>query len=118
MVTALISHVTDVHARFDCMDGKRLVLAALVAVAASTLSQKPAPSQESMWFVLREEFGSNGKLVLDRLATSSEGKLSEVPDDCSPDDPASNQFSAEYLNAGHSYSVLFGGSPAGGAVVR
>jgi hypothetical protein len=100
------------------MDGKRLVLAALVAVAASTLSQKPAPSQESVWFVLREEFGSNGKLVLDRLATSSEGKLSEVPDDCSPDDPASNQFSAEYLNAGHSYSVLFGGSPAGGAVVR
>jgi hypothetical protein len=71
-----------------------------------------------VWFVLREEFGSNGKLVLDRLATSSEGKLSEVPDDCSPDDPASNQFSAEYLNAGHSYSVLFGGSPAGGAVVR
>jgi hypothetical protein len=104
------------------MDGKRLVLAALVNVAASTvslaLSQKPAPPRESVWFVLLEEFGSNGKLVLDRLATSSEGKLSKVPDNCSPDDPSSKQFSAEYLNAGHSYSVLFGGSAAGSAVVR
>jgi len=104
------------------MDGKRLVLVALVAVAASTvslaLSQKPAPPQESVWFVLLEEFGSNGNLVLDRLATASEGKLSKVPDNCSPDDPSSKHFSAQYLNAGHSYSVIFGGRAAGNAVVR
>jgi hypothetical protein len=117
-----VNQVTYTHVRFDYMDGKRLVLAALVAVAASTVSlalgQKPVPPQKSVWFVLLEEFGSNGKLVLNRLATSSEGKLSKVPDDCSPDDPAAKQFSAEYFNAGHSYSVLFGGIAAGGAVVR
>jgi len=41
-----------------------------------------------------------------------------VPDDCSYEDPAYKQFFAEYLNAGHRYSVLFGGSAAGSAVVR
>ena len=107
----LIKHVTDAHARFDYMEGKHLVLAALVAASTVSLdlSQKLATPQVSVWFVLLEEPGSNGKLMLDRIAMSSEGKLSELPDECSDHDPASEQFFAEYLNAGHSYSVLFGG---------
>jgi hypothetical protein len=92
----------------------------LLAVSTATVSlcQKPASPQETVWFALAEEFGSKGKIILDRIATVSSGKLSKVPDYCSYNEPAYKQFFAEYLNAGHSYSVLFGGGAAGSAVVR
>jgi len=104
------------------MDGKTLLLAALVAVAASTVSpalfQKlPAP-QKSVWFALSEEAGSDGKFILDRLAIVSDGKLSKVPDDCNYNDATYKQFFAEYLDAGHTYSVLFGGAAAGSTVAH
>jgi hypothetical protein len=101
--------------RMRCFGPIALLAVSTVSLA---LNQKSATPQESVWFVLLEEFGSNGKLILDRLATVSEGALSRVPANCSEDDPASKQFSATYLNAGHSYSVLFGGSAAGSVVVR
>jgi hypothetical protein len=93
---------------------------ALLAASTATISlcQKRSTPQETVWFVLQEEPYSNGKLVLDRIATISSGKLSKVPDDCSYNDPAYKQFFDEYLNAGHNYSVLFGGGAAGSAVVR
>jgi hypothetical protein len=88
------------------------------SIVSLALSQNPASPQEKVWFVLQEEPYSKGKLVLDRVATSSEGKLAKVPDDYGYDDPAYKQFFAEYLDVGHRYSVLFGGSAAGTAVVR
>jgi hypothetical protein len=96
------------------------VFVALLTALSACLAfcqELPAPAP-TVWFAIEEEFGSNGKLILDRLTTVSDGKLSKVPDDCSYGDPAYKQFFAEYLNAGHSYSVLFGGSAAGIAVVR
>jgi hypothetical protein len=94
---------------------------AVVLLAASTatvsLCQKLSAPQKTVWFVLTEEFGSNGKLVLDPLAIISGGKLSKVLDNCSDDGPAYKSFLAEYLNAGHCYSVAFGRSAAGITVV-
>jgi len=103
------------NSRIRCC-GAVVLLAA--STAAVSLCQKPSSSRETVWFVLEEEFGSKGKIILDRIATVSDGKLSKVPDDCSYEDPAYKQFFAEYLNSGHSYSVLFGGGAAGSAVVR
>jgi hypothetical protein len=98
--------------------GWRVALLLAASTATVSLCQKPPTPRETVWFALREEFGSNGKIILDRIAAVSDGKLSKVPDDCSYEDPAYKQFFAEYFNGGHSYSVLFGGVAAGNAVVR
>jgi hypothetical protein len=105
------------------MGFRALSCAAVVLLGVSTatvsLSQKPPTSQKTVWFALKQgdEYDGIGKLRLDPLAIISGGKLSKVLDNCSDDGPAYQTFLAEYLNAGHSYSVLFGGSPAGIAVV-
>jgi hypothetical protein len=107
------------------MSFRALSCAAVVLLAISTatvsLSQKPPNSQETVWFALKQgdedEYHGIGKLRLDPLAIISGGKLSKVLDNCSDDGPAYQTFLAEYLNAGHSYSVLFGGGPAGSATL-
>jgi hypothetical protein len=105
------------------MSFRALSCAAVVILAVSTatvsLSQKPPTSQETVWFALKQgdEYDGIGKLRLDPLAIISGGKLSKVLDNCSDDGPAYQTFLAEYLNAGHSYAVLFGGGAAGIAVI-
>lgn len=96
-----------------------VVLLLAVATATISLCQNFPTPQETVWFALKQgdEYDGIGKLRLDPLTISFGGKLSKVLDDCSDDGPAYKRFLAEYLNAGHSYSVLFGGSAAGSAVV-
>jgi hypothetical protein len=90
-----------------------------VSTAAVSLCQKPPAPKETVWFALKQgdEYDGMGKLMLDPLAIISGAKLSKVLDNCSDDGPAYKRFLAEYLNAGHSYFVLFGGGAAGSAVV-
>jgi hypothetical protein len=105
------------------MRSRALCCVAVVLLAASTatvsLCQKPSTPQETVWFALKQgdEYDGVGKLRLDPLAIISAGNLSNVLENCSDDGPTYKRFLAEYLNAGHTYSVLFGGGAAGIAVV-
>ena len=89
------------------------LLSCLFLVPARQPQRGPS---ESVWFVLEEE--PRGKLSIDPVAKLVGGKLMGVPDGCDAENPDYKKFEALYLRPGQTYSVLFGGAPAGIAGLR
>jgi hypothetical protein len=78
-------------------------------------SQQAKPNG-SVWFVLEEE--PRGKLSIDPIGKVVDGKIVRVPTGCDADDPEYKKFEAAYLQPGQTYSVTFGGAPAGIVALR
>ena len=66
--------------------------------------------QNTIWFVLSE--GHSG-LEIDPLGKVVGSKIVGVPLDCDPENAEYKKFEAAYLRLGETYSVRFGGAPAG-----
>src|SRR6202158_3343435 len=73
-------------------------------------SQETKPS-ESVWFVLSE--GHGGKLEIEPIGRIAGGSILRVPAGCDADDQEYERFVSAYLQPGQTYSVRFGGAPAG-----
>jgi hypothetical protein len=87
------------------------VLALVCLSSTVSRSQQSVKSTESIWFTLQEE--PRGKLSIDPIAKVVDGKILPVPTGCEPDDPEYKKFETAYLQAPKTYSVNFGGAPAG-----
>jgi hypothetical protein len=86
------------------------VLAVVCFPSTFGQSQQPIRSNESVWFALQEE---RGKLSVDPIGMVIRGKILRVPTGCADDDPEFKKFEARYLQPPQTYSVTFGGAPAG-----
>jgi hypothetical protein len=77
--------------------------------------QQPVKPTESVWFALQQELG--GRLYVVPIGTIAGGKLSPVPLGCEEGGQEFKKFETTYLRPLQSYSVIFGGAPAGVVVL-
>jgi hypothetical protein len=98
-----------------------LTCAVLAIVCLSSTfgqSQQPVKPSESVWFALQEEFGGR-RLYVDPIGTVAAGKIFPAPSGCGEEeDPGFKKFQTTYLRPLQSYSVTFGGAPAGVVVLK
>jgi hypothetical protein len=90
----------------------RICSAALLICLPSTFGRaQQAKSEGSVWFVLSE--GHRGNLEIEPIGIVVGTNILPVPTGCDAADPEYNQFESSYLQPGQTYSVRFGGAPAG-----
>jgi hypothetical protein len=68
-------------------------------------------ANERVWLAVEEQ--PRGQLRIEPIATVGDSVLTPVQTSCLPDAPATEDFSAKYLQPGTKYSLLFGGAPIG-----
>ena len=93
--------------------------AVLVIVCLSSTfgqSQQPVKSSESVWFVLLEDLGGRRPYIVP-IGTVAAGKMFPAPSGCEEKSPEFKKFETAYLGPLQSYSVTFGGAPAGVVVL-
>lgn len=74
-------------------------------------SQNGDSSNERIWLAVEEQ--PRGQLRIEPIATVENSVLTPVQTSCLSDAPASDDFSAKYLQPARKYSLLFGGAPIG-----
>jgi hypothetical protein len=92
------------------------VLAIVCLSSTFGQSQQPVKASESVWFALQAELG--GKLYVVPIGTVAGGKIFPVPLGCEEKGPEFKKFETTYLRPLQSYSVTFGGAPAGVVVLK
>jgi hypothetical protein len=78
---------------------------------AQSPSQNEDSANERVWLAVEEQ--PRGQLRIEPIATVDESGLTPVQTSCLSDAPASEDFSAKYLQPGTRYSLLFGGASIG-----
>jgi hypothetical protein len=91
------------------------VLAIVCLSSTFAQSKQPAKTNEAIWFALEAQ---RGILNIDPIAKVVAGKILPVPTGCEPGDPEYKKFEAMYLHPPQTYSVTFGGAPAGIVAVQ
>jgi hypothetical protein len=78
---------------------------------AQSPSRSDDSSNERVWLAVEEQ--PRGQLRIEPIATVEDSVLTPVQTSCLSDAPASDDFSAKYLQPGTKYSLLFGGASIG-----
>jgi len=100
----------------SCLALTCIVLA--VGCLSSTFGQpqQPVKSSESVWFALMEDLGGRRPYIVP-IGTVTAGKIFPPPSGCEEKGPEFKKFETAYLGPLQSYSVTFGGAPAGVVVL-
>jgi len=70
-----------------------------------------APANERVWLAIEEQ--PRGQLRIEPIATMEDSVLAPVQTSCLSDDQTPEDFSANFLQSGRKYSLLFGGASVG-----
>jgi hypothetical protein len=88
---------------------------AVIFHSSRTQSQNNTSNNERVWLAVEEH--TRGQLLIEPIATVENSVLTPVQTSCLSDAQTPDDFSAQYLQPGTKYSLLFGGASVGEALV-